>query len=72
MKKFIVIVPLVGYSTVFVEAENEKEAKEKALDKCCEFENDNVELQELYGVEDVVKGNICNHPYWNIDVEEED
>ena len=31
--KFCVTVPIVGYSYVTVEAENEKEAKEKAFDQ---------------------------------------
>ena len=30
--KYNVTVPIVGYSTVFVEAESEEQAKEKALD----------------------------------------
>ena len=72
MKNFIVTVPIVGYSSVFVEAENEEVAKEKALDICCDFENESVEIQELSGVEKVVEGNVCHHPYWSIDIMEED
>lgn len=72
MKNFKVTVPIVGYSIVYVKAENEEEAKEKALDICCDFENDDVDLQELEGVEKVAEGNVCYHPYWKIDIQEED
>lgn len=68
--KYNVTVPIVGYSTVFVEAECEEQAKEKALDMCCDFDDKNVEIAELYGVENVVQGNVCSHPFWEIEVEE--
>ena len=70
MSKYLVTVPLVGYSSCIVEADNEDEAKDKAYEICCSFEDENVELQELYGVDKVVEGNVCKHPFWNIDVEE--
>lgn len=69
--KYTVIVPIVGYTYVNVEAGNEAEAKEKALDICCDFKNENVEVAELYGLEKVVEGNTCSHPQWEIEVEEE-
>ena len=37
--KYNVTVPIVGYSTVFVEAKDEKEAIEKAFDICCNFDD---------------------------------
>ena len=67
--KFCVTVPIVGYSYVTVEAENEEEAKEKALAQCCDFDNENVDIEEIYGVEKVVEGNVVNHPFWKIEVE---
>lgn len=69
--KYIVVVPIVGYVSVNVEAVSEKEAKEKALDICCDFDHSDVDVQELYGVENVADGNVVNHPYWNLTVEEE-
>lgn len=71
MNKYIVTVPIVGYSYVYVEAENKSQAKSKAIEKCCDFDDENVELQELYGIEKVVEGNVCSHPYWRIDVEDD-
>ena len=68
--KFCVTVPIVGYSYVTVEAENEKEAKEKAFDQCCDFDNEDVDIAEIYGVEKVVEGNVVNHPFWKIEVEQ--
>lgn len=70
MKKYGVTVPIVGYSYVEVEAENQEEAEKKAIEEACNFEGENVDLQELYGVDAVVEGNVCNHPYWHIDSEE--
>ncbi len=68
--KYNVTVPIVGYSTVFVEAKDEKEAIEKAFDICCDFDKENVELGELYGEEHVIQGNVCSHPFWDVEVEE--
>lgn len=68
--KYLVGVPIVGYSYVEVEADNENEAQEEALNLCCDFDNPNVELEELYGVEHVSEGNCINHPFWDIDVDE--
>lgn len=71
MAKYLVTMPLVGYSYVTVEAESEDEAKEKAYEICCDWEeNENVECGEIYGIEKVVEGNVCSHPYWNISIEE--
>lgn len=70
--EFCVTVPLVGYSCVSVEAKNEEEAREKAIDQCCDFDNENVDILELYGIEKVVEGNVVNHPYWNIEVEKQE
>lgn len=66
--KYTVAVPIVGYSCVNVKAESEEEAIEKAIDLACEFENENVELEELYGENIVVEGNICHHPYCEAEV----
>lgn len=67
--EFCVTVPIVGYSCVTVEAESEEEAKEKALDQCCDFDNEDVDVVEIYGVEKVSEGNVINHPFWKIEVE---
>lgn len=67
--EFCVTVPIVGYSYVTVEAENEEEAKEKALAQCCDFDNENVDIGEIYGVEKVAEGSVLYHPFWNIEVE---
>lgn len=67
--RFGVTVPIVGYSYVTVEAENEKEAKEKAFDQCCDFDNENVDIEEIYGVEKVAEGSVLYHPFWKIEVE---
>lgn len=41
---------------------------EKPIDLSCEFKNENVELQELYGIGKVAEGNVCSHPYWGVEV----
>lgn len=71
MAKYLVTMPIVGYSYVTVEAENKEEAKEKAYEICCDWDtNKDVECGEIYGIEKVVEGHVCNHPMWNIDIEE--
>lgn len=70
--KYQVTVPIVGYTSVEVDAANEEEAREKALDSCCDFGNEKVDVIELYGVEHVSEGNCVNHPFWNIEVEKTD
>lgn len=71
MAKYSVTIPLVGYSYATVEAESEDEAKEKAYNICCDWDNNkDVECGELYGVEKVCEGNVVNHPCWNMDIEE--
>ena len=71
MSKYLVTVPLVGYTYCEVEAENEEDAKEKALEICCDFDDKNVEVGEFYGVEHVNNGNVCYHPMWDMEVENE-
>ena len=70
--KFCVKVPIVGYSYASVEAKNEEEAKEKAIDQCCDFNNEDVCIAELYGVEKVAEGNVLYHPCWDIEVEKQE
>ena len=70
--EFCLKVPIVGYSYVTVEAENEEEAKEKALAKCCDFDNEDVCAEEIYGVEKVAEGNVLYHPCWEIEVENQE
>lgn len=70
MKKYMVMVPLVGISCVEVEAEGEEQAKKEAIDIACDFKRENVDLNELYGVDKVVEGNACYHPLFEIDLEE--
>lgn len=70
MNKYNIAVPIVGYTYCEVEADNKEEAKEKALDICCNFEDKNVDIVELYGVEHVCQGNCVDHPLWNIEIEE--
>jgi len=71
MAKYIVIVPIVGVTYCSVEADSKDEAKEKAFDVCCNFNDENVQIGELYGVEHVYEGNCVNHPQWHMEVEEE-
>lgn len=70
--KFCVTVPIVGYSYVSVEAENEEEAKEKAIERSCDFDNEDADIVELYGVEKVAEGNVLYHPFWKIEVEKQE
>lgn len=70
MSKYGVTVPIVGYSYVEVEAKDEYEAKEKAMDMCCDFDDANVELIEMYGIEHVAEGNCVYHPFGDIEIEE--
>lgn len=71
MAKYGITMPIVGYSYVTVEAKSKEEAKEKAYEICCDWEeNENVECGELYGIEKVCEGNAVNHPCWNMDIVE--
>lgn len=70
MKKYSVLVPIVGYTEVEVMAENEEEAKNKALEKGCCFDDPNVDIIEMYGTDNVVKGMFVDHPQWSIEIEE--
>lgn len=66
MKEFCVSVPICGYAVKFVEAENEEEAKAKALDT--------VELEDIESWEalrHIVQGNCFNGPMNEIEVEEQ-
>ena len=70
MAKYGITMPIVGYSYVIVEADTEEEAVDKAYDICCDDDNEDVDILELYGVKNVCEGNIVNHPCWNMDIEE--
>ena len=70
MAKYGITMPIVGYSYVIVEADTEEEAVEKAYDICCDDDNKNVDIIELYGIEKVCEGNVVCHPCWNMDIEE--
>jgi hypothetical protein len=65
MKEYVVSVPICGYAVVTIEAENEKEAIEKALDT--------VELSDTESweaLEHITEGNCFNGPMNDIEVEE--
>jgi hypothetical protein len=65
MKEYCVQVPICGYAVVMIEAENEKEAIEKAIE--------NVDLSDMESwdaLEHVVEGNCFNGPLNDIEVEE--
>ena len=65
MKEYCVQVPICGYAVVMIEAENEKEAIEKAIE--------NVELSDIESWEalpHVVEGNCFYGPLNDIEVEE--
>lgn len=65
MTEYCVSVPICGYAVVMIEAENEKEAIEKAIE--------NVDLSDMESweaLEHVVEGNCFNGPLNDIEVEE--
>lgn len=69
---YVVKVPIAGYSYVEVDdATTAEEAKKKALDMCCDFNNKNVTMEELCGYEKLVEGNVCYAPCWNMEVVDE-
>lgn len=66
MTEYCVQVPICGYAVVMIEAENEKEAIEKAIE--------NVELSDMESweaLEHVVEGNCFNGLLNDIEVEEQ-
>lgn len=65
MAKYGVNLPIVGYVYIEVEAENEQDAIDKAL----EAEWKDEDIQEEYTVEHVCSGNACYHPYADADAE---
>jgi hypothetical protein len=66
MKKYNVTIPIAGHAYVEVEAENEEDAKEKAMDKT----TTDIEWEYL---DQFNKGNVCYCPSpWEIEVEEID
>ena len=65
MTEYCVSVPICGYAVVMIEAENEKEAIEKAIE--------NVDLSDMESweaLEHVTEGNCFNGPMNDIEVEE--
>jgi hypothetical protein len=70
MKEYSVKLPVAGYAVVMVEADNEKEALEKALES--EVKLDDIEEWDVH--EHIIEGNIfygnCNDP--EIDLEYDD
>lgn len=71
--EYMVIVPIAGAVTVTVEAENESQAKDKAMAASFDValsSNDGVELVELDTLEKIVQGNVCYAPQWEVEIEE--
>lgn len=65
MKEYTVTIPLAGHATVIVQAENEKEAKEKAFQS--DISNNDITWELL---NQFSKGNVCYCPSpWSVDVE---
>lgn len=54
MTKWIVTVPITGYVTVTVEAEDEEEAIEKAME--CDVSTDDIEQWDM--TDHIVQGNV--------------
>ena len=70
MKKYTVTIPITGGMHISVEAENEKEAKQKAFDR---IDNEGSECGELEWeyTERVAYGNVCMAMYFEINISEE-
>jgi hypothetical protein len=66
MKEYCVTVPICGYAVVVVEAENEKDAKKKALEDV-----DISDIESWDALEEIVSGNCFNGPQNEIEVEEQ-
>ena len=73
MKRYHIRVPFAGYFYATVEAENEKDAKEAALDaagnsKISAF--DNVEVGEWEVLKDLTRGNVLYAPLNSIEIDD--
>lgn len=68
MKKFGVSVPIAGYVYIEVEAENKKEAVEKAFDQG--YTQDDIQEIDMY--ERIIEGNVCHVWHNRVEVEELD
>lgn len=66
MNEYCVSVPICGYAIKFVEAKNEEEAKQKALET---IELEDIESWEA--LEHVCEGNCFHGPMNDIEVEEQ-
>lgn len=73
MKDYLVHVPIAGFITVAVEAENENDAEDIAL---CVYWNcritgdDNVNLEELQAYKKMLSGNVRHYPLNELEVQE--
>ena len=81
MSEYAVTIPFAGHVEVYVEADSEEDAKEKAWDKLnneTEFhikdekEVDDVELVEFEFYDKLVSGNVCYVSRWEVDVDKVD
>lgn len=64
MPKFNVILPIVGYAEVYeIEADDKADAIQKALWVPWE----DLEINEVYTTEKVVEGNVCYHPFREVE-----
>ena len=74
MKVYQVTIPIAGSIYVDVEAEDEEEAKEKALNRSWSIsltsDDNSVSLGELEPLEHICQGNVCFAPVWDIEAEE--
>ena len=75
MAKYEVQVPLVGSYWCRVEAETEEDAKEKALSaiSIVDIKSDlkDFEVDALEPMSQIMNGNICYAPLWEIEIEEQ-
>ena len=79
-KEYFVDIPIGGHVSVYVEAENEDHAKEIAMSSdfsisiakhdFCRKEVISVDIDEFELIEHINTGNVCHHPFWDIEVEE--
>lgn len=68
MKTYNVIIPIAGHAHIQVEADNEEQAKELAMDKATIDDLEDWECLEQFN-----RGNVCYCPApWEIEVECED
>lgn len=69
---YVVKVPIAGHVFVTVkDAKSRDEAKEKALYRCCDFNNEDVLLDEISGYEKLVEGNVCYSACFEMDIIDE-